>query len=108
VAVVGKLLFASIHTDLDPSSGAALATRELLELLEARGMHFQAFTMGMLDYERDTPIEDIFANLELPARRRRAELNRGGAVGSDNLIAFPSARQHQRKQPGTSVGKTRK
>ena len=28
-----RLLFASIHSYLDPSSGAALATRELLELL---------------------------------------------------------------------------
>ena len=31
-----RLLFASIHSYLDPSSGAALATREVLELLSAR------------------------------------------------------------------------
>ena len=31
-----RLLFASIHSYLDPASGAALATRELLELLAAR------------------------------------------------------------------------
>ena len=30
------MLFASIHSYLDPSSGAALATRELLELLASR------------------------------------------------------------------------
>ncbi len=32
-----RLLFASIHSYLDLSSGAALATRELLELLAGRG-----------------------------------------------------------------------
>ena len=32
-----RLLFASIHCYLDPSSGAAICTRELLELLAARG-----------------------------------------------------------------------
>ena len=31
-----RLLFSSIHCYLDPSSGAALCTRELLELLAAR------------------------------------------------------------------------
>ena len=37
-----RLLFASIHSYLDPSSGAALATRELLELLAARGWDCRA------------------------------------------------------------------
>ncbi len=32
-----RLLFASIHSYLDPSSGAALCTRELLELLASHG-----------------------------------------------------------------------
>src|SRR5271166_1046722 len=32
-----SLLFSSIHCYLDPASGAALCTRELLELLAARG-----------------------------------------------------------------------
>jgi len=33
-----RRLFASIHSDLDPSSGAALATREVLELQAGREM----------------------------------------------------------------------
>ena len=45
-----RLLFASIHSYLDPSSGAALATRELLELLAGRGWDCRAFTCGVLDY----------------------------------------------------------
>jgi hypothetical protein len=32
-----RLLFASYHCYVDPSSGAALATRDLLELLGPRG-----------------------------------------------------------------------
>ena len=46
-----RLLFASIHGYLDPSSGAALATRDLLELLAARGVdiwitQLDAFRLG--------------------------------------------------------------
>jgi len=33
-----RLPFSSIHCYLDPSSGAALCARELLELLAGRGM----------------------------------------------------------------------
>ena len=52
-----RLLFASIHSYLDPSSGAALATRELLELLAARGWDCRALTCGVLDYQNETPLE---------------------------------------------------
>ena len=38
----GRLLFASIHCYLDPSSGAALTTREVLESLAARGWDCRA------------------------------------------------------------------
>ena len=51
-----RLLFASIHSDLDPSGGAALSTRELLELLAARGADCRALTAGVLDYERETTL----------------------------------------------------
>jgi len=37
-----RLLFSSIHRYLDPSSGAALCSRELLELLAGRGADCQA------------------------------------------------------------------
>jgi len=46
-----RLLFASIHCYLDPSSGAALCTRELLELLAGRGMDCRVLTTGMLSPE---------------------------------------------------------
>ncbi len=46
-----RLLFASIHSYLDPSSGAAVGTRELLDLLAARGMDCRVLCAGVLDYE---------------------------------------------------------
>ncbi len=47
-----RLLFSSIHCYLDPSSGAALCTPELLELLAARGIDCRVLTTGILDPER--------------------------------------------------------
>src|SRR5271165_4053444 len=73
-----RLLFASIHSYLDPSSGAALATRELLELLAARGWDCRALSCGVLDYQNETPLDLVLAALERPARRMVATLSRGG------------------------------
>ena len=73
-----SIAFASIHSYLDPSSGAALATRELLELLAARGWDCRALTCGVLDYQNETPLEDVLATIERPAPRAGAALSRGG------------------------------
>ena len=73
-----RLLFASIHSYVDPSSGAALATRELLELLSARGWDCRALTCGLLDYRNETPLEDVLASIERPTPRTGAALSRGG------------------------------
>jgi len=72
-----RLLFASIHCYLDPSGGAALFTRELLELLAARGMDCRVLTTGGLDPEPETSLDELLATLELPARRLQAELGSG-------------------------------
>ncbi len=73
-----RLLFASIHSYLDPSSGAALATRELLELLAGRGWDCRALTCGVLDYQNETPLEDILAAIERHAAPVAAALSLGG------------------------------
>ena len=72
-----RLLFSSIHCYLDPASGAALCTRELLELLAGRGMDCRVLTTGILDPERETTLDEVFAVLELPDRRFQAELRTG-------------------------------
>ena len=64
-----RLLFASIHSYLDPSSGAALGTRELLELLAARSWDSRALTCGVLDYAQETPLDDVLCTLERPTPR---------------------------------------
>ena len=75
-----RLLFSSIHCYLDPSSGAALCTRELLELLTARGMDCRVLTTGILDPERETTLDEVLATLELPCQRFWAELGAGRAA----------------------------
>ena len=66
-----RLLFASIHGYLDPSSGAPLATRDLLELLAARGVDCRVLSTGVLDYERETPLETVLDADRRPGRSRR-------------------------------------
>jgi hypothetical protein len=78
-----RLLFASTHSYLDPSSGAALATRELLELLTARGWDCRALTCGVLDYQNETPLDDVLTAIGSSTavsalRRVGAALSRGG------------------------------
>ena len=75
-----RLLFASVHSYLDPSSGAALATREVLELLASRGWDCRALACGVLDYQQETPLDDVLAALELPyfASRGSAQSRRRG------------------------------
>jgi hypothetical protein len=75
-----RLLFASTHGYLDPSSGAALGTRELLEALTARGADCRVLSTGVLDYERETSLDEVLAGLGLPGQRLRAELGCGGTV----------------------------
>jgi hypothetical protein len=73
-----RLLFASIHSYLDPSSGAALGTRELLELLAARAWDCRALTCGLLDYAQETPLDDVLFTLERPTSRVGAAFSLGG------------------------------
>src|SRR5262245_12690033 len=75
-----RLLFASIHGYLDPSSGAALATRELLEMLVARGVDCRVLCSGVLDYERETPLGEVLPTLGLPVHECQAALGGGGSV----------------------------
>jgi hypothetical protein len=80
-----RLLFASISSYLDPSSGAALATRELLELLGARRWDLQALSCGSLDYQNQTPLDNILATLNIAARRAEYDLRAGEFRGLYNI-----------------------
>jgi GT2 family glycosyltransferase/glycosyltransferase involved in cell wall biosynthesis len=65
-----RLLFCSYHSYLDPSSGAALATRDLLELLTARGWPCQVFCGPHLDYEEGESFAQLLTDHLLPYEER--------------------------------------
>jgi hypothetical protein len=65
---------------LDPSSGAALCKRDLLELLAGRGADCRVLKTGVLDPERQTSLDEVLATLELPTQRFQAELGTGRAA----------------------------
>ncbi len=101
-----RLLFSSIHCYLDPSSGAALCTRELLELLAARGSDCRVLTTGILDPERETSLDEVFATLELSVRRFQAELRPGGSaevldlgVNGVRVTLMPTASSRAERSP---------
>jgi glycosyltransferase involved in cell wall biosynthesis len=111
----GRLLFASIHGYLDPSSGAALATRELLELLAARGWDCRALTCSILDYQRETSVDELLKILELEgsARRLDASLGRGGTaevvdlkLNGVRVTVMPTASSRAELAPGPLDGET--
>ena len=106
-----RLLFASIHSYLDPSSGAALATRELLELLAARGWDCRAFTCGILDYQNETPLDDVLTAIERPTPRSAAALSRGGEAEVFDLelngvpvTLMPTAHSRAERSPNPREG----
>jgi glycosyltransferase involved in cell wall biosynthesis len=65
-----RLLFCSYHSYLDPSSGASLATRDLLELLAADGWQCAALSGPELDFEQPTAFEGLLRALKVPFQFR--------------------------------------
>ena len=75
-----RLLFASCHGYLDPSSGAMLATRDILELLAARGVDCRVLSTGVFDFERETPLESVLDSLGVSSGKSAAVLAGGGVA----------------------------
>ncbi len=61
-----RLFFSSYHGLLDPSSGAALAVRDLLELMAARGWPCGVLCGPQLDFESPPPLEKLLRGQGLP------------------------------------------
>jgi len=103
--------FPPLHSYVDPSSGAALATRELLEWLATRGMDCRALCTGVLDYDRKTTLDEVITSLGLPAERFRPELTGGRSVGVFDLTVggarvalLPAASSRAERSPSSSEG----
>ncbi|MBY0310736.1 MAG: glycosyltransferase [Phycisphaerales bacterium] len=75
-----RILFASTHCYADPSSGAAICTRDVLELLTQAGHDCRVLTTGVLDYERETPVEEVLRGLAVPVRKAGARLTTGAVA----------------------------
>jgi glycogen synthase len=66
-----RLLFCSYHCYWDPSSGAALCTRELLELLAQRGWSCRVFCGPRLDFEHDSCVSEFLAAQQIAFETRQ-------------------------------------
>ena len=69
-----RLLFASYHCSFDPSSGAALSTRDLLELLARRGWSCRVFCGPQLDFEASPPLSRLLQDQHITFETRRVQL----------------------------------
>jgi len=72
VSTTPRILFVSQHAILDMASGAALATRDLLELLASRGWQCGAVCGPTRDGRKPEPLVDDLARLGLPVESRNA------------------------------------
>jgi hypothetical protein len=62
---MARLLFGSYHCYFDPSSGAALATRDLFELMASRGWPCEVFCGPQQDFEAQPPLPQLLAAHDL-------------------------------------------
>lgn len=104
-----RLLFASTHGYLDPSSGAAGATRDVLELLSERGVDCRVLSTGVLDYERETPLASVLDPLEKPYARAATVLTGGGfaevidlTVNGVRVTLLPTASSRAERAPSVA------
>jgi glycosyltransferase involved in cell wall biosynthesis len=61
-----KILFASVHSILDFSNGASVATMDVLQGLTARGFECQAFCTAKLDLQTEVSFEKMIGDLHEP------------------------------------------
>ncbi len=65
-----KILFASAHSIVDFSNGAAVASLDLLQELAVSGFECQAFCTPKLDFPQEVPFEQIIGDLHEPYQVR--------------------------------------
>ena len=101
-----RLLFSSIHCYLDPSSGAALCTRKLFELLTARGDGLPRAHDGDPRPRTGNVARRGARRLGVPAQKFQAELRAGGAaevidlsVNGVRVTLLPTASSRAERSP---------
>ena len=68
---IPRLLFASYHCFIDPSSGAAIATRDLLEGLHSRGWSTKVLTGPAVDFEKGESPAQLLADQHIPFEEKK-------------------------------------
>src|SRR5262249_46816541 len=81
-------LFSSYHNYFDSSSGAALATRDLLEMLAARGTPCGVLCGAKADFERASEPAELLAAQGLSPEVRREPAG-GFTVSARNGLSSP-------------------
>lgn len=76
-----RVLFASYHSYLDPSSGSTISLRDLFQLLIGCGWECQVFCGSQLDYEERKTLPELLQNLNV-----HYETRNGGAHGLDFIL----------------------
>ncbi len=72
-----RVLFAALHGYLDPGSGAAVCSRDVLEMLADQDVDCRALSTGLLDFEEETAIETVLDPIGVRYERRKAVLGAG-------------------------------
>ena len=65
-----KILFASVHSVLDFSNGASVATLDVLQGLATLGFECQAFCTAKLDLQQEVGFEKMIGDLHEPYQLR--------------------------------------
>ena len=69
-----RMLFASYHSYVDPSSGAALSARELLGMLAQNGWDVCTFCGPLLDFEEAEDVRQILVDEQLAYHEYRGRI----------------------------------
>jgi glycosyltransferase involved in cell wall biosynthesis len=103
-----RILFASCHGYVDPSSGASISARQLLELMAGLGHDCRVLSTGILDYQHETSIEDVLCSLDTAYRIANARLGRGGTtrvmdleLGGVRVTLVPTGSSNIRLSPNS-------
>ena len=80
-----KVLFASVHSILDFSNGASVATLDVLQELTTRGFECQAFCTAKLDLQSEVSFEKMIGELHEPYCAPLVGLRVRSGAGSSTL-----------------------
>jgi len=107
-----RILFCSYHCYFDPSSGAAISVRDLLELLVSRGWPCAVFCGPQQDFEESEPLDQMLKVHGLSPEIRRVNAGRAGCTlyhfvqGGVPVTIYSPSPTTPRRPPSAADGET--